>query len=219
MGFQVLVCVLLLLQASCSDQVMPDAMVRVDTTLAKETAAEFDDEKEEAFLAAFSIVSNLNPGDTETIEIRRVTKATPSIGLVITIEIGCNAGQIADVRQKLAQKGLDASLASFMREPPGGVEIGPPRIFSNGRFLGLRKLEKSDYLIVLVFSLIFLLLYKKNQNDVARRNLLERKQRRRTNKGGDGTFQYTQDPQLSRKSHSAATENFDDLEMQIGSWR
>ena len=66
-------------------------VVRVDTILAKETTAGFDDEKQEAFLAAFAIVSNLNPGDTETLEIRAVKKATPSIGSVWTFVLAAFA--------------------------------------------------------------------------------------------------------------------------------
>jgi hypothetical protein len=191
-------------------------VVRVDTILAKETTAGFDDEKQEAFLAAFAIVSNLNPGDTETLEIRAVKKATPSIGLVVTIEMGCNTHQVPDILKKLSRKRLDSSLASFLREPAGGVEVGEPQVFGS-RFMGLRNLEKSDYAVILI-AMCALLLFKKVQNDSARQKLLDRKKRRKNNAGGDA-FRYTQDMQLTRLSHSPATEDFDDLEMDMVSWR
>lgn len=165
--------------------------MRVDITLKHETVSGFTDKKQEAFLAAFAVTSNLGPVDMTSLELKGVQRAEKG-GLVISIEMRSDVEHLPDVLKKLSQNGLDNSLASFVEERPGGIEIGNPQVTdyneedvssgdgNSSSFGRIAELEAADWIIIML-AIGALLTYQKVQNTRALEALKSRRNRRHSN--------------------------------------
>jgi hypothetical protein len=187
MGVQALAILLLSLHASSADD-ETGRLVRVEVTLRHETVSGFTDKKQEAFLAAFAVVSNLGPVDMTSLELKGVQRAKDS-GVVVSIEMRSDVENLPNILKKLSQRDLDSSLATFVEERPGGVEIATPEVTDyteedleegSSGFGKIAELEAADWLVIII-AVGALLIYQKVQNTRALEALKRRRNRRHSN--------------------------------------